>query len=161
MWCRNTERDRIIFRAIRLQISPLSRGVEQGLKKGLFMGWEQSLALIYILMVAAVILFQLCLIFGAPWGKLTQGGSREGALLVSGRGVAAVSILVLLFMAAGILSAVGLPPNWARWTGYTALAIQGLSALLNWMTPSESERRLWRPITTLMLALAVGVVLSN
>ena len=125
------------------------------------MRWEQSLALIYILMVAAVILFQLCLIFGALWGKMTQGGSPEGALPVSGRAVAAVSILVLLFMAAGILSAVELPPNWAGWTGYTALAIQGLSALLNWITPSESERRLWGPITTLMLALAVGLVLSN
>ena len=112
-------------------------------------------------MVAAAILFQLCLIFGAPWGKMTQGGSRERALPVSGRAVAAVSILVLLFMAAGILSAVELPPNWAGWTGYTALAIQGLSALLNWITPSESERRLWGPIATLMLALAVGVVLSN
>ena len=125
------------------------------------MGWEQPLATMYVSMTAAVILFQLCLILGAPWGKMTQGGSQEGALSASGRGVAAVSILVLLFMAAGILSAVGLPPNWARWTAYTAIGIQGFSALLNWITPSESERRLWGPITTLMLILAVAVVLSD
>ena len=71
---------------------------------------------------------------------------------------AAVSIGLLAFMAAGVSSAAGYTPGWGAWSGYVAVGVQGLSALLNWITPSKPERRLWGPITTVMLALAIYVV---
>lgn len=116
-------------------------------------------ALLYLLIVAAVIGFQLCLIAGAPWGRLTQGGRHDGALPASGRIAAGLSILLLAGMGGAIASAAGLFPGWPGWTGWVAIGVHGLSTVLNWITPSRAERNLWGPVTTLMLALAVWVVL--
>ncbi|MEP4545787.1 MAG: hypothetical protein ABJ000_06360 [Saccharospirillum sp.] len=112
----------------------------------------------YVIIVAGVIVFQFCLIAGAPWGRMTQGGRHEGALPVAGRVAAALSILLLVFMGAGIASAAGITPNWPLWTAYVALAVQALSTGLNWITPSRAERLLWGPVTIVMLLLAAYVV---
>ena len=122
------------------------------------MGLEQMAAILYALIIALVVLFQLCLIFGAPWGQITQGGRYEGPLPVGGRVVATLSVPTLIFMAASIISAAGLMPNWADWTAYAAIAVQALSTTLNWITPSQKERFLWGPITSIMLLLAAYVV---
>ena len=122
------------------------------------MGLEQMAAILYALIIALVVLFQLCLIFGAPWGQITQGGRYEGSLPVGGRVVATLSVPTLIFMGASITSAAGLMPNWADWTAYAAIAVQALSTTLNWITPSQKERFLWGPITSIMLLLAAYVV---
>ena len=118
-------------------------------------------AMIYTLMVTGVVVFQCCLIAGAPWGHLTQGGQRQGQLSMSGRIVAFLSIPLLLFMGAGITSAAGLWPDWATWTGWTALAVQAVVTCLNWITRSRSERQLWGPITSVMAGLAAYVLASE
>ena len=107
-----------------------------------------------------VIAFQVALIAGAPWGRLTQGGSHDGPLPVAGRIGAAVSIVLLAAMAAAVISAAGLQPYWPRWTGWAALSVQLLSMILNWITPSKPERKLWGPVTTLMFVLAALVVIG-
>lgn len=122
------------------------------------MGLEQMAAILYALIIALVVLFQLCLIFGAPWGQITQGGRYEGPLPVGGRVVATLNVPTLIFMGASITSAAGLMPNWADWTTYAAIAVQALSTTLNWITPSQKERFLWGPITSIMLLLAAYVV---
>ena len=48
----------------------------------------QLAAWTYGSLIAVVIVFQVCLMAGAPWGKLTQGGRVQGALPVKGRLVA-------------------------------------------------------------------------
>jgi hypothetical protein len=119
---------------------------------------EQTLSTLYSLIIALVVLFQACLIFGAPWGQITQGGQYEGSLPVNGRIAALLSIPILICMGASITSAAGLAPYWADWTAYAAIAVQGLSTTLNWITPSHKERLLWGPITSIMLLLAAYVV---
>ncbi|HJM59811.1 MAG: hypothetical protein CMD53_04505 [Gammaproteobacteria bacterium] len=119
---------------------------------------EQMAAILYALIIAAVVLFQFCLIFGAPWGQVTQGGRYEGPLPVTGRVAALLSVPILICMGASITSAAGLVPNWAGWTAYAAIAMQALSTSLNWITPSQKERLLWGPITSIMLLLAAYVV---
>lgn len=121
----------------------------------------QIAAVLYIAIVAAVIVFQFCLIAGAPWGPLTQGGRHKDALSALGRVTAGLSVPLLVCMAGGIASAAGMPPNWARWTAWASLAVQVLSTFLNWITPSSAERLLWGPVTTLMLLLAAYVVLGG
>ncbi len=113
---------------------------------------------IYSAMILGVIGFQIALILGAPWGRITQGGQVEGPLPPSGRMVAAVSIAILMGMALAILSADGRWPGWPAWTGWMAVAVNALSMILNWITPSAPERRLWGPIMTVMFALAVAIV---
>lgn len=112
----------------------------------------------YIFIILGVIVFQFCLITGAPWGKVTQGGRHQGSLPISGRVVAGISVTLLIFMAIGIASEAKLIAGLPKWVLYTGLTIQALSALLNWITPSRIERLIWAPITTLMLALALYVV---
>jgi hypothetical protein len=63
-------------------------------------------------------------------------------------------------MAAGVTSAAAMPPEWPLWTGWAAVIVQALSTLLNWITPSSAERRLWGPVTAVMLGLAAYVVLG-
>ncbi len=121
----------------------------------------QIAAVLYGLMIAGVIVFQLCLVAGAPWGRWTQGGRHEGVLPVSGRVAAGVSAVLLACMAAAITSAAGLPPNWPMWASYVALALQAATVLLNWITPSRAERFFWGPGTSVMLALAAYVVLAG
>ena len=116
-----------------------------------------SSSVLYCLVNLGVIGFQIALIFGAPWGRLTQGGQTNGPLPTSGRLVAAASILLLLGMAFAVLSADGSWPRWPSWTMWVALGVNGLSMLLNWVTPSKEERKLWAPITTVMFLLAIAV----
>ncbi|MDA7726660.1 hypothetical protein N8881_07720 [Pseudomonadales bacterium] len=102
---------------------------------------EQIAAILYAVIVTVVVLFQFCLIFGAPWGRITQGGRNEGPLPFAGRVITALSVPVLILMGASITSTAGLIPHWAGWTAYVAIAVQALSTTLNWITPSQKERR--------------------
>ena len=117
-------------------------------------------ALLYAFFCGSVILFQVCLIAGLPWGHLTQGGQHVGALPISGRIIAGVSIILLALFAYSVLSLARWVPCWPAWTGWVTLAIQGVSMVLNWITPSQSERSLWGPITTLMFVLVVTSLVS-
>ena len=117
-----------------------------------------SLAALYLLLVAFAILFHVALIFGAPWGHMTQGRTEKGPLPRRNRTGAALSIVMLALMGAAILSAAGLWPGWPLWTGWLAMAMSGISMLLNWITPSVAERQLWGPVATLMFLLALGVM---
>ena len=49
-------------------------------------------------------------------------------------------------------------PYWAGWTGYAAIAMQALSTILNWITPSQKEILLWGPITSIMFLVAAYIV---
>ena len=109
-------------------------------------------------MILGVIGFQVALILGAPWGRLTQGGQTEGPLPLSGRIIAAVSIGILIAIPVALLSADGRWPNWPNWTAWGAVAVLSISTVLNWITPSSAERKLWGPIMTLMLILAIAIV---
>ena len=121
----------------------------------------EILAVTYLLVCIGVIGFQVALIAGAPWGHLTQGGQRNGALARQGRVFAGISMILLLAMAFSILSAAALWPLWPSWTGWAALCVQALSTLANWATRSMPERKLWAPITSVMLGLAAAVVLAS
>ncbi len=121
----------------------------------------QIATLAYLIIIAGLIFFQFCLIAGAPWGRITQGGQHERTLPLTGRLAAALSVLLLLCMGAGIASAAGMTPFWPVWTAYAALVVQVLSTILNWITPSRIERLIWAPVTSVMLVLASYVVFAK
>jgi hypothetical protein len=118
----------------------------------------QLAAGLYALLIIGIISFQAALVAGAPWGHLTQGGRYQGQLPLRGRMVAGGSITLLLCMGAAIASSAGLVHLSPPWAGSATVVIQTLSAVANWATPSTSERRLWGPISTVMLAAALYVV---
>lgn len=113
---------------------------------------------LYIAGIIGIIGFQFALMAGAPLAHITQGGQRTGSLPTKGRVLAGLSVFVLLGKGMAIASAAGVWPGWPIWTAWIALAVQAIVTLLNWITPSKPERRVWAPITTCMLAAAVIVV---
>ncbi len=114
-----------------------------------------QIAHLYALGCMALVFFQIALIAGAPWGRITQGGRHEGPLPLSGRGIAAVSIPVLVGQGLAILSAAGFPGlGWPLWTCWTAFGVAVVSTILNGITPSAPERHLWFPVTLILSALA-------
>lgn len=118
-----------------------------------------QIAHLYATACLAIVFFQIALIAGVRLGDYTQGGRYPGALPLSGRIVAAVSIPVLLFQALAILSAAGFPGlGWPRWTGWAAFAVQVASTVFNWITPSKLERAVWGPVTLVMSAMALVVM---
>ena len=125
------------------------------------MEFIQIAAILYILISVIVIFFQLFLVLGAPWGEFTQGGRHKGTLPISGRISAAISIPILVFMASSISSVVGFVPNWSIRTAYITLALQGVTAVFNLITPSLKERRLWGPVTTIAFILAAYSTYSS
>lgn len=106
--------------------------------------------------------FQIALIAGLPLGPWTQGGRHPGALPLSGRVVAAVSIPAVLFQGLAINSAAGFPGlGWPLWTGWVAFGVSCITCLLNGITPSPQERAVWFPITLVMAGLAGYVMLMS
>ncbi|WP_439120841.1 hypothetical protein [Marivita sp.] len=118
-----------------------------------------QIAHLYATAMLAIAFFQVALILGAPLGRYTQGGQHEGALPLSGRIIAAVSIPVVLLQGLAILSAAGFPGlGWPVWTGWVALAVTGVSTVLNWITPSKPERMVWGPIMLVLSAMGLVVM---
>ena len=118
----------------------------------------QALAITYAIATALPLAMQLGLILGAPWGHLTQGRTEKGPLPRAQRGMAAVSVVVLIVMSAAILSAEGRWPGWPLWTGWLTVGLSGVTMLLNFISPSIDEKRIWGPVSALMFFSALGVM---
>lgn len=118
-------------------------------------------AWIFVGLCLVLCLFQLALIGGAPWGHLTQGGQQRGALTPRARGMAALSMAIIVFMALGILSAGGSWPHWPEFASWLALWIMSLSSIANWLTPSTGERLIWGPVSLVMLGCALFVLITG
>lgn len=120
-------------------------------------------ALVFALITTIVVLFQFALALGAPWGAYAMGGVFPGRLPVKMRVAAVVQAILLALMAAIVLSRAGLAfVTWSQtavWLIWGVVAICAFSAVLNVLTPSAGERRIWAPVTLLMLVCSLTVSL--
>jgi hypothetical protein len=139
-------------------------------------------AVTYALFTVVVVLFQLALAAGAPWGRYAMGGTMAYAgsrrlpppMLL--RTAALVQAILLLLMAEVVLVRAG----WIElyhfascgaccgcgrryWlTIEVVVVICAVSLLLNLITPSPDERRIWAPVAAILFcsSLTVAVVSS-
>jgi hypothetical protein len=122
-------------------------------------------ALVFVLATFGVVGFQCALALGAPWGRLAMGGRFPGRLPGPMRAAAVVQALVLILAGGVVLARAGLAFHpWAAGAPTLILAVVGLSAvslLLNLITPSREERRLWAPVAAVMLASSLVVALLS
>ncbi|MBV9786737.1 MAG: hypothetical protein JOZ51_01075 [Chloroflexi bacterium] len=122
-------------------------------------------ALLYAIVSAGVVAFQIALAAGAPWGAYAMGGAFPGQFPPSLRVAALVQATLLIGMALVVLDRAGwLAMRWARkapWLIWIVVAFAGVSFVLNLITPSAGERAIWAPVAFLMLSSSVLVARSG
>jgi len=117
-----------------------------------------------IALIAVVILFQLALAFGVPWGSLAMGGKYPGKFPPAMR-IAALLQIVILAIIGVVISIRGgiIFPEWFSlaekliW-GVVVFNVIGLVA--NLATPSKWERIMWAPVAAVLLVCSLVVALS-
>jgi hypothetical protein len=128
------------------------------------MACRRIAAILFAIVTAFVVVFQLALALGAPWGAYAMGGAFPGRLPPVVRFSALVQGVVLCAFAAVVLARAGAAfPRFAqvsRWLIWVVVAFSGVSLILNCITPSTGERFFWAPVafvlSTASLLVATG-----
>jgi hypothetical protein len=122
---------------------------------------KRGAALIYAIISAGVVAFQIALAAGAPWGAFAMGGAFPGQFPPALRIAALIQAALLVGIAAVVLARAGLIlPGWSRvsrWLVWFVVAFAALSLILNLITPSAGERAIWAP-TAFLLLISSGIV---
>ncbi len=113
---------------------------------------------IVIVAMAAVGLFQLALILGAPMGEYAFGGQNPGKLPVKFRAMSGFTLLVYVAIIGHMLAQLGalprlLPDDLNRAANWALFGLNLLSLLMNSISRSKKERDMWVPVA-LMLSVA-------
>ncbi len=93
-----------------------------------------------------------------------MGGKFPGTFPPAMRVTAIVQCAVLAFLSAIVLSRAGLLlPGWRSFSSpaiWFVVAFSAVGTLLNLITPSKWERRIWAPVSSLMLAASLLVAIG-
>lgn len=107
-------------------------------------------------------MFQLGLILGKPWGEWTMGGYNKGVLPIKLRFGAFVSVLILLFFILFIIDftqTFNFQLGFPKFIKWLIIGFNLLSVVANSATQSQKEKRLWQPITIVMLGCSLWLFL--
>jgi hypothetical protein len=121
-------------------------------------------SLIAAILLLGVVIFQIALVLGAPWGAWTQGGQTEGTLSAAGRVLAAISAGLLIVMALSVLARSGfgpfvrLPRRLITMMIWFTTIYSALGVVMNAVSSSAPERWAWTPITASVLVCCVIVI---
>ncbi len=129
------------------------------------MALKRGAAFLYAVISIGVIAFQIALAAGVPWGAYAMGGAFPGQFPPKVRLAALAQAILLGLLAAVVLSRAGLVlPQWSQasvWLTWVIVAFAVISVVLNAITPSAGERRLWLPVTLVLLASSLTVALTG
>ena len=121
-------------------------------------------AYIFSSLTVIVMLFQIALALGAPWGEMAMGGKFPGRFSPMLRISAIVQMLLLAFAALIMLTRAGLILDeyfdLSKSAVWFVVALCVVSAILNTITTSKKERILWSPVTIILAVCAVVVARS-
>lgn len=119
---------------------------------------------VFAIVTAGAIAFQVALALGAPWGSYAMAGKFPGRLPTPMRAAALVQALVLGLLAVIVVSRAGLAlqsiAQTFPWLIWLPVAFSAVSLVLNAITPSAGERRLWVPVALVMLVSGLTVALT-
>jgi hypothetical protein len=125
---------------------------------------RRAAALLYAVLSAGVVAFQIALAAGAPWGAYAMGGAVPGQFPPALRIAALVQAVLIVGMAAIVLSRAGLIlAGWSRvsrWLVWVVVAVTAMSLVLNLITPSAGEQALWAPVLLVLLASSLVVAIK-
>lgn len=122
-------------------------------------------ALCFVVLIGALVVFQLALAAGAPWGRLAWGGQHPGVLPAGYRiasGVSAVaygSIAVLALDCSGLIDA--FPGRFSEAGMWIVFGFLVLGVLMNAISRSRPERLVMTPVASVLAILALLVALAG
>lgn len=115
------------------------------------------------ILTGIVILFQICLSIGLPWGAASMGGKYPGVYPKKMRIVALVNIIILSILMMIVLINAGL--ILPQFMSFSEIAIwfvvvfYGIGTVLNIITPSKIER-IWAPVAAIQLITTIIVAIK-
>jgi len=116
---------------------------------------------VYAVISAGVVAFQIALALGAPWGAYAMGGAFPGQFPPALRVSALVQAAALLLFAGIVLARAGIALRaWfraSRWLVWLVVAFAALSLVVNLVTPSAGERMIWAPVAFVLLVSSLLV----
>ena len=122
-------------------------------------------AIVFAVVTAGVVAFQLALALGAPWGSYAMGGTFSGTYPPSMRAAAVVQAALLVVVALVVLARAGVAlrswARFARWAVWVVVAMSVLALVLNVITPSGGERAIWAPVSAVLLVCSIIVAVSK
>jgi len=124
----------------------------------------EILGYIFAGLTSVIVLFQIALAAGVPWGSVSMGGKFPGKYPPKMRFVAVVNALILIFIALIALLRAGIVLyeyfNISKYAIWGVVAFTVLSLFLNLITPSKWERRIWAPVVFVMLITSAIIAFS-
>jgi hypothetical protein len=121
-------------------------------------------AIVFSGLTGIVVLFQLALACGMPWGEYSMGGKFKGKYPPKMRIVALMNAAVMAFVGMVVLArAEFFLPSWYSFSKIAIWFVVGFSVIalvLNSITHSIWERRIWVPVTAGMLITSVVVAVG-
>jgi hypothetical protein len=122
-------------------------------------------AILFAVVTAGVIAFQVALALGAPWGAYAMGGAFPGRYPPRMRVAAAAQAVLLAVLALIVLASAGLldVPIISGLPSLIWLVVvfSAVSLALNAISRSAGERRIWVPVALVMLGSSLIVALSG
>ena len=115
-----------------------------------------------VVLLGAIVIFQIGLALGAPWGAAAWGGRNPGVLPTRLRiASAVVGLVVYPIVIALVLASAGLiADDWLPFDGtvimWVLAGLLGLGALLNLFSPSRAERN-WAAVA-LTIAMCCAII---
>ena len=125
---------------------------------------DQFAAGFLVLSFVALALFQLAIVLGAPLGEYAYGGQNVSKLPIQYRTASVFSFLIALAIAGHYLAQLGILPmlldeNLNQIVNWGLVVFNVPAAILNNITRSQKEKRLWGGTTIANLLASVIVAL--
>jgi hypothetical protein len=112
-------------------------------------------AYVFAILSLVIILFQFGLTIGMPWGAASMGGKFPGKYPPRMRVVSLVNIFITSFIAAIVLIKVEIIllqfKSFANVAIYFVVVFSLVATILNTITPSKIERKIWAPVAAILL----------
>lgn len=118
-------------------------------------------AYVFAILSFVIILFQLGLTIGMPWGAASMGGKFPGKYPPRMRVVSLINIFITSFIAAIVL--IKSEIIWLQFKSFANVAIYFVvvfsvfATILNTITPSKIERKIWAPVAAILLLTSLIV----
>jgi hypothetical protein len=121
-------------------------------------------AIVFAIAAAAVVTFQVALALGAPWGAYAMGGAVPGRFPPALRVAALIQGVLIGGLAIVVLATAGLAlPGLAEAAPlliWAVVAVAAIALVMNAISRSPGERRIWTPVAAVLLVSSLVVALT-